>query len=132
MPPGKRDHDQRQDGAENEAPVLRERLQLILQQREGERADDRAEEIGEAAEHRHEDEVAGMRPVHQLRDRRGRCGSRGSRRRPRRSRRDHEGGEPKAMHVHAEIFGLPRIVADRLQVQPERRMHDPPHQQTAR
>ncbi len=63
---GKADDDERQDGAEHEAPILRERLQLILQQRERERADDRAEEIGEAAEHRHEHEMARVRPVDQL------------------------------------------------------------------
>src|SRR5215469_14234370 len=32
--------------------------------------------------------------------------------------------------MDAEIFGLARVIADGLQVQTERRMHDPPHQQT--
>ena len=129
MPPGEADDDQRQDGAENEPPVLRQRLQLVLQQRERERADDRPEEIGEAAEHGHEHELAGLRPVHQLRIGKADAEAEDRAADGAEARRDHESGEPKAADVHAEIFGLAGIVADGLEVQAERRMHDAPHQQ---
>ena len=52
---------------QHEAPILRDRLQLVLQQREREGADDGAEEAGEAAEHGHEHEMARVRPMHELR-----------------------------------------------------------------
>ncbi len=84
--------------------------------------------LAEAAKHRHEHELARLRPVDQLgigeADAKpedgaadgAECG------------RDHERRQAKAMDMNAEVLRLARIVADRPQVQPERRMHDPPHQ----
>ena len=75
----------------------RQRLQLVLQQRVGERADDGPEEIGKAAEHGHEHELAGMRPVHQLgigetdAEAEDRAADRAE------DRRDDEGREPEAV-----------------------------------
>ena len=127
----KADDDQRQNGAEHEAPILGQRLQLVLQQRERERADDRPEEIREAAEHRHEHELARLRPIDQLgigepdaeAEDRAADGAEGS--------RDDEGGQAEPVHVHAEILRLARVVADGLEVQSERRMHDPPHHEAS-
>ena len=116
---GKGDDDNGENGAENEAPVLGQRLQLILQQGERERADDRAEEVGEAAEHRHEYELARLRPVDQFgvgqshakaEDRSAGCAV---------CRRNDKGGEASAVHVNAEIFGLAGIVAHGFEMQPE-------------
>ena len=128
-PAGKADHDERQDGAENEAPILRQRLQLVLQQRECQGADDRPEEVGEAAEHRHEHELAGLRPVDQLRIGETDAEAENGAADGAEAGGDDEGGEPKPAHVHAEIFGLAGIVANGLEVQAERRVDDPPHHQ---
>src|SRR5262245_55382653 len=42
--------------------------------------------------------------------------------------RDKECSDAKSADVHAEIFGLAGIIAQGLQMQPEGRMHDSPHQ----
>ena len=82
-----------------------------------------------AAEHRHEHELAGVGPVHELGigkpDAEAEDGAAGSAE----GGGDHEGGKPKAAHVHAEIFGLARVFAQRPQMQAEGRVHDPPHRE---
>jgi len=45
--------------------------------------------------------------------------------------RYYKGGKAKAVHVHAEVFGLARVIANGSKVQSERRMHDAPHDETA-
>src|SRR5262249_31451231 len=66
-PGRKADDDYRKDPSQDKAPILGKGLQLVLQQRKGEGADDRAEKTGKAAEHSHEDKLAGMRPIDDLR-----------------------------------------------------------------
>ena len=44
--------------------------------------------------------------------------------------RDHECREPELAHAHAKTLRLLCIVAQRHEVQPERGVHNPPHQQT--
>ena len=66
-----------------------------------------------AAEYRHEYELAGLRPVHEFwigkpdaeAENGAASGAVGG--------GDHEGGEPEPPHMHAEIFGLARIFAER-------------------
>ena len=95
-------------------PVFGQGLQLVLQQCEGQCADDRSEEIGEAAKHRHENELAGLGPIDQLgigeANAKAKNGPAGGAKRGGNDKR----GQPKTMHVHAEIFRLARIVADGL------------------
>ena len=62
----KSDDDQRQNGAERETPILGQRLQLVLQQGEGQRPDEWPEEIREPTEHSHEHELARLSPINQL------------------------------------------------------------------
>ena len=129
--PGRGKHDDHggEDGAEDEAPILRERLQLILQQRERQRPDDRTEEIGEAAEHRHEHELARMRPVHQLGVGEADAEAEDGAADGTVDRRDDERGEPELAHVHAEILGLRALSRSARRCSPNGRMHDAPHHQ---
>ena len=126
------DHHGGEDGAEHEAPVLRDRLQLVLQQRESQRADDRAEEAREAAEHGHEHEMAGMRPVHELGIGEADAEAQDGAADRAIDRRDDEGRQPELAHAHAQVLGLLRVVAQRAQMQPEGRVHDAPHQQAGK
>ena len=127
QPAREEDDDGGENGAQHEAPILGVGLQLVLQQRERECADDGAEEAGEAAQHGHEHEVARVRPVDELR-----VGKAGAKAQNGAADGAIDGGdgerrEPELAHAHAEILGLLRVVAQRAQVQPERRVHDAPH-----
>src|SRR5882724_13142224 len=58
------EHDQQhQHGAHHKTPILGDRHHEILQQHEHQRADRRPRERPAAAKHRHEHQIAGMRPV---------------------------------------------------------------------
>ena len=126
-PPGREDHDDGQDGPEDEPPVRHHRHHRVLQDDEHEGAQHRAEEVGEAAQQRHEHEAARVGPVGQrgvdVAD--GRAQERPAHR-PEHPR-DHEGVPAIAGHAHPERFRLGGVVADRAQAEPERRVHDPPH-----
>ena len=75
-----------------------------------------------AAEHRHEHEIAGMGPVGQFGIGQSRGDGEDGAADAAIDRRDHEGGEPHAKNLHPDIGGLAGVLADRLQVQAERRL----------
>ena len=127
----KSDDDQRQDCPENETPILRERLQLILQKDVAERTDNRTEEVSKATQDGHENELAGLRPVNKVgigkTDAKAHDGTANGAE----CRRYDKGRKAKTAHVHAEIFSLKRVIANGPKVQSERRMHEPPHDEAA-
>src|SRR5262245_23602962 len=126
----KPDHDEREDNAEHGAPIFSQGLKLILQQRVGQGADNWSEKIGKPAKHGHEDKLPRMGPIDQLGIRQANAKTKNGAAYSAKGGRDDKCGKAKAMHVYAEIFGLAGVVAQRLQMQPERRMHESPHQKT--
>ena len=128
-PAREEDHHGGQDGAQHEAPILGDGLQLVLQQRERQRADDGAEEAREAAEHGHEHEVARVRPVHQLGIGQADAEAQDGAADGAIDRGDGERRQPELAHAHAQVLGLLRVVAQRAQVQAEGGVHDAPHEQ---
>ncbi len=96
---------------------------------EHQRADRRSRKRAAAAKHRHEHEIARMGPIGQFGI--GQSGGDGEDGSADAAihRRDHEGGEPHPENLHADIGGLAGVLADRAQMQPERRLGDAPHRQ---
>ena len=123
-------HQDDQDQADPELPVLRRPgRQHVLQQLEGDRADQPAIEIAGAADHQHQQQVGGaVEREHVERGQRRRLG-----REPAGDagieRRDGVDRDQPAVDRNADRSRPQRIVADRAQRQAERRMHDAPRQQ---
>src|SRR5262249_31057164 len=115
--------------AEHEAPILGQRLQLVLQQSEGERAYNWPEKIREPAEHGHEHELAGLRPINQLGISQPHSEAEDCAANSAEDSRNDEGGQAEPVRVRAEISRLASVAAQGLKVQSEGRVHDPPHHQ---
>jgi hypothetical protein len=106
------DHEHGQDGAEHEAPVGGQRHHRILKEDEDDGAHHRAQEVVEATEQQHEDQVAGVGPVGQQRiGEPGRDRQQRAAHRPEHGR-DDEGAETVPPGAHAERLGLGGILAD--------------------
>ena len=135
-------HDQQQHRAEDELPVFARALDLVagqelarpadqdrqrlLQHQQRDRADHRAEHRAHAAQHRHDDEIAGARPEH---DRRvDEIGVVGEQRAGEAAHHagDDEAGELVAEGRKADGAHAPLVGARALDHHAEARMHQPP------
>src|SRR5713101_6778358 len=126
--PGRQDQDQgHEHDAEQQLPVFRARDRGGLEIVEGHRTDDGPGERAETAQHAHEHDLAGERPVEHIG--RGQPVERhpedaGE---PRERARYDEGDPAGASHRDADEAGARLVVTDRLQRLAEWRVHDDPH-----
>src|SRR5258708_5532590 len=58
------DHDEQQQRADDDLPILRHPRKPLLKHQERDRADERTEQRSHAAKHDHHDEIAGAGPMH--------------------------------------------------------------------
>src|SRR5437867_7165472 len=130
-PSEQREHEPHQHGAEQQLPVDRVADRVGLEVVEHDGADDGARERAEPAEHRHEDDLARERPVHDVGRRQAVEGNPQGACEPREDAGNQEGHPPIPPDPHADELGARLVVANRLERHPEGRVHDHPHQRDA-
>src|SRR3569833_452964 len=121
------DHQQHQHRAHHETPLLRYGHYDVLQRYERKRADHRADKSAAATEHCHEHEVAGMGPVSEFRIGQTRRDSKDGAADAAIDCRDNEGSQAHTKYLYANVSGFVGVLADRPEMQSERRFRDPPH-----
>src|SRR5262245_52132742 len=119
-PAGEREQERHQHDAEDERPVLRDRSDLVVEERERGGADRRAPEAPHPAEDRHDQHLGGLRPVREVgedaavedaEERPGEAGERAG---------DRERHHLVQAHVQADELRALGILADRGEHVPER------------